>query len=408
VTTTSLREQPVERTSGGVEAASVSHRIAAVLGWVGVTIVFAIVLELACRVEDWVLYRAPIVSRYTQLNDLIVRDADGMHGRPNARYMKWEMNALGTRGPEASVKPAAGTIRIVTVGASETFGLRESPGKEYPRQLEDSLNARAARTVCASGKPAKYEVLNAGFAGMSLPTIRQDLRTRIRRLQPAMILVYPTPVQYLEEAIPYPAKPDSSGRDVGPPASHALHPRVVDRMREQIKQVLPEWVKTRLRARETRALLQSRPADWRFAGVPTDRLQDFDSDLRQTIGTIREIGAVPVLATHGNIFMGRGEPDHDMLIAWEKFYPRATGATIVAFDSTARHTTLKIGADSGVTTIDAATRLAKAPVSEFGDFVHFTDSGAADMADIISAAILSTSVANACALAGSSSSPRAH
>ena len=265
MTTTPLREPTsVDEYVAPRERARSSRVAASVAGWIAITVLFAFVLELTCRVEDWVTYRAPLLSRYTSINDLMTHDADGMHGRPNARYLKWEMNALGMRGPSASPTPAPGTIRVITVGASETFGLRESPGREYPRQLRDSVNARLARGECGARSPAAFEVLNAGFAGMGLPTIEQDLRMRIQRLAPTIIVVYPTPAQYLQDDVPSAARPDSAARVVEPPLVHALRPRTIERVRDQIKQVLPELVKTRLRQIQTREMLRNTPANWRF------------------------------------------------------------------------------------------------------------------------------------------------
>ena len=385
-----------------VRASRISVSIA---GWIGLTLLFAFVLELTCRVEDWVTYRAPLLGRYTSINDLMARDADGMHGRPNARYLKWEMNALGTRGPAASATPAAGTVRVITVGASETFGLRESPGREYPRQLQDSLNAHLARGACGDHAPAAFEVLNAGFAGMGLPTIEQDLRMRVQKFRPTAIVVYPTPAQYLQDDVPFAARPDSSAQNAEPSLFHALRPRTIERVRDQLKQVLPEWLKTRLREYQTRESLRNTPANWRFTSIPADRLAAYERDLRIVIGRIHEIGAVPVLATHGNRFMGRESLDHDAIIAWEKFYPRATGQTIIDFDAAARVTTLRVGLDSGVTTIDAAKVLEAAPTAAFGDFVHFTDLGASYMAEAVGAGVIAAvRTAGACGAAGSISS----
>lgn len=363
-------------------------RTSSIVGWVGIGLVVVFALELTCRVEDWVTYRMPIWSPYTELNDLVMRDADGMHGRPNAQYEKWVMNSIGTRGPQASVLPAPGTLRIITVGASETFGLRESPGREYPRQLEDTLNARLRRGACVAPAPKRFEVLNAAFAGMAMPTIDQDVRNRLRRFRPAMVVIYPTPAQYLEDETPFPAKPDSSGRAVTPSLLDRLRPRFAFRLREQIKQILPMFIQTRLRAIQTRLVLRAHAPGWRFDGIPSDRLARYNADLRHLIGSIRKIGAIPVLVTHGNIFRGHGKPDPDMQTSWEKFYPRATGSAIIALDSVARDVTLEIGADSGVVTVDAAQRLAAAPVSIFADFVHFTDAGASIMADTVSGGIL--------------------
>src|SRR5580704_16764560 len=103
------------------------------------------------------------------------------------------------RGPDIPLAKPPGTLRVVTAGASETFGLYESPDREFPRQLEDTLRAR----LC--GDPV--EVLNAAIFGMSLPTLEQDLRLRVRPLDPDVVVLYPTPVQYLNDAMPMSATP---------------------------------------------------------------------------------------------------------------------------------------------------------------------------------------------------------
>ena len=212
-----------------------SSRTSAAIQWILLFVVFSVALELTCRVEDWVTYRMPMMSAYSTLNDLVIRDADGMHARPNAQFEKWSLNSLGMRAPETPLVPPPGTIRVFTVGASETFGLRESPGREYPRQLEDSLNARVARDECVSDAAIHFQVLNAAFAGMGLPTIDQDIRNRLRRMHPHLVFAYPSPAQYLEDEPPVATPPDSTARAVRQTPLRALRPRTIERTREQLK-----------------------------------------------------------------------------------------------------------------------------------------------------------------------------
>jgi hypothetical protein len=360
--------------------------------WLGLIVLFAFVFELTCRVEDWVMYRMPIGSPYRSVEDLIVRDADGRHGRPNAQFEKWVMNDLGTRGPAAAVVPSPETVRIITVGASETFGLRESPNHEYPRQLEESLTVRRARERCndsSATRNARFEVLNAAFAGMTVPTIDQDVRNRLRRFHPAIVVAYPSPVAYLENSQPVASQPDSTAGSTTAEPMRGLYPRSVDRVREQLKQILPEFVKTRLRQRQTDRVTRAHESNWQFTAVPADRLAAFDDDLRHLVGSIRSVGATPVLVTHGNAFFGRKTFDANALVAWEKTFPRATGQTLISFDSLARLITLKVGTDSAVTVVDAATRLSAAPANAFADAVHFTDLGASTIASAVTDGLFS-------------------
>ncbi len=383
-------EAPRAPASSGVDGAR--PRRAPVLRWTMLAIVFVLALELTCRIDDWVKYRTPLFTPVTSQSDLLMRDRDGIHGRPGARFQKWVMNSLGTRGPEATLAKAPSSIRVVVVGASESFGLSEAPGKEFPRQLEDTLGRSLERRCGANGR--RFEVLNAALPGMSLPTIQQDVRNRIRRFGPDVILLYPTPSQYLNEEPPIPAPADSvgPGNDLSP--ARALYPRILARARNEAKADTPEFVLTWLRRRQTDVYIRGRPPGWRFASPPRERLEQYDADLRGFIGTVRSLGAVPVVATHGNVFMRPDFHDPGLLAAWEKFYPRATGAAIVEFDAAAREITLRAAADSGVVVADLAPRLAAADVSPFTDFVHFTDAGAALVASTLAPAVLAASGAD--------------
>lgn len=352
-------------------------------------LLFGICAEVAARIEDRVRFGTPFLSRYRSQGDLVMRDRDGAAGRPDARFQKWRLNNLGLRGPDVTVEKAPGTVRVIALGASETFGLSETAGREYPRQLEDSLNARAG--VACGGEALRFEVLNAALPGMTLPTGGQNVRTRLARLDADLMVVYPTPVQYLDELLPQAARPDSSGSSTSLPFSHALQPRFAGRMRTQLKELLPEFVKTRLRQREIENHRRAGGPGWRFSEVPADRMDAYDSDLRALVGTIRQAGATPVIVTHANALMRPGPDSVHLMTAWEKFYPRASGRIIVAFDSSARDVTLRVAGDSAAAAVDLAGALTAGPLAGvFSDFSHFTDHGAARVAATVAPAVLAS------------------
>jgi lysophospholipase L1-like esterase len=355
------------------------------LGWGILCLVALVSLELTARIEDLVRFGMPLLAPYRSQVDLIVRDRAGMHGRPLARYQKWSMNSLGTRGPEVALAKPSGTVRVVTAGASETFGLYESPDHEFPRQLEARLNDLGARC----GVSRRFEVLNAALPGMSLPTVTQDLRLRLAGYGTDIVVLYPTPVQYLSDDVPTAAPPDTSGVSSAPPWTWALYPRSAERIRNQIKSLTPTALLTRLRERFVSGERRSRGGGWLFQTVPADRLQAYETDLRRFVATARTLGIQPVLATHANALGAR--PDHGdvLLTAWERFYPRATGPVLVAFDSAAAAVTLQVGRDAGVVASDLHGRLAS-PGRErlFEDYAHFTDAGAAVVAATLAPDIL--------------------
>ncbi len=346
------------------------------IAWsVSLLAVFALALEVACRIDDGLRFGTPFFSPVESEGDLLVRDATGEHGRPYARYGKWVINNVGMRGPDVDTAKPPGTVRIVTAGASETFGLYESPGREFPRQLEDTLRERCGPRV---------EVLNAAIFGMTLPTLEQDLRLRVRPLHPDAVVLYPTPVQYLNDGVPQPAVPDSNA-STRLPFRDALYPRALDRLRNQFKQLLPAWLATALRLRDIDQEAHEHPAGWRFTGVPADRLAAYDADLRRVIGAIHAIGATPVLAAHTNAFDGGGPRDQAKLVSWENQYHRATGEALIAFDTAAARVTLQAAHDSSVTIVDLR-RVHRSGM--FADYAHFTDAGAASVAGALAPAVI--------------------
>ena len=380
---------PASPSSDGRPGRGPRHALRRVGEWTLLLALFGVTAELACRIEDRIRFGTPILSRYRSVADLFVRDADGMHGRPNAGYQQWKLNNLGLRGPDVSIAKPAGTIRVITAGASETFGMLESTGREYPRQLQDSLNALGR--ACPVEGPV-FEVLNAGLPGMTLPTIEQHTRARLQELGPDVMVVYPSPVQYLDEFLPRAARPDSTPGSRTPPVSQALHPRFAQRMRTQLKALLPEFVATYLRKRHIDDYRRSHGREAGFAGIPPERMSAYEGDLRKMIGTIRTTGAVPVVVTHANALMRPGADAEHQLVAWEKFYPLAAGRTIVAFDSAARGVTLDVAADSMATSVDLAAILTAGPTDGlFTDFTHFSDEGAGRAAGSIAPAVFTAS-----------------
>lgn len=343
---------------------------------------FGAAFELTARLEDLIRYGMPLASPYGSEIDLVTHDSLGVHGRPGAQYLKWQLNALGTRGPEVPALPGAGVLRVVATGASETFGQSEAPGLEYPRQLEDSL--RAALAGDGSERYRSVEVLNAAFFGMSLPTATQDVRLRLARFEPAIVVLYPTSVQYLSDSRPK-AEPPVTTPVPEPGLGATLRPRTLTRLREELKRVAPRAWREWLWQEQVRRQLARREAGWRYTEVPADRLAAYDADLRTFVGTVRSIGAEPVLATHANRFVGSAA-DSALLHAWQRFYPRPEGQVILAFDSAGAEVTRRVAGDSGVALADVRAALSGCPAC-FADYAHFTDLGAARVAGSMAAAV---------------------
>ncbi len=346
---------------------------------VGVTTAIAMLVgaEAAVRLDDWSRYGTPLSSHATDVGDLRTHDEDGEHARANGRFRHFRIDSLGFRGPDRSRAELADALLIVASGASETFGLYEPADEEWPRRVESRL---AAHHVAA----ATPIVLNAAFAGMTMPTVAQDIRIRISRLRPAFVVYYPTPSQYLDEKVPTAAKPDSSGSwpETLPPTL-----RFRQRLRDAAKQVVPEVVLDRMRTLQTAQARHDATTRLDFTANVESRLQHFEQDLRHLIGDARRIGAQPVLIVHAHRFADTlSVSQQRQLRAWAKFYPLVSGRELLLFDSLAAVRTRVVAQDSGIALVDPIAGLRAAGEAAFADHTHFTAIGA----DIVASAVADT------------------
>lgn len=337
------------------------------LGGAVALITAALVLEATVRLDDWAQFGVPLTAPAVSLDELSVQDSLGFHARPNSEFRQFRINNLGFRGPDISSNELRRPL-IVTAGASETFGLYEKAGKEWPRQLADSL---------AHCGPAPT-VLNAAFAGMSLPTVYADYDRRLKGLAPEVVIYYPTPMQYLYEKAPEPAEIRT-----GPvPSLSVWRSRALPRFRDAAKRSVPAPLLDLLRRLDTYRT-RSKYAVSAKNRVEDTRADRYEADLRKLVGRYRSGGATPVLVVHGNRFDETTSVESKrFLIAWERFYPAYTGQAIVAYDSVAAERTHRVGRDSSLLVIDARASLRKNPES-FADFSHFADTGSAILAGAV-------------------------
>jgi lysophospholipase L1-like esterase len=330
-------------------------------------VVFGVSLELWARVDDYLSYGAPLWGPYNS-EMLYTRDSLGRRGKPNARYRKWQLNELGFRGP--ALKPDR--INILCFGASETFGLYESEGQEYPRLLERKLNERA-------GKDA-FQVVNAAYPGESALTAAIRAPEIVASIHPRIAIVYPAPADYIW--LPYlrPTRATSAA-----PAQPRFELRLGDRLRTFAKGLLPEAIQNRLRERETR--LGS--ADFKVMDrLPEENVQRFHDDVTLVVQTLRDRGVVPVVVTHANSFGPTlDEDDRRLLISWRKFYPMLKEEGFLDMERRMNEALRAVAKEQNILLIDVAAEIPPTR-QNFGDFVHFTNQGADVMAEKLTEALL--------------------
>jgi lysophospholipase L1-like esterase len=331
-------------------------------------VIFVLVLEVCARIDDVVSYDAPFWGPYSD-EILLQRDSIGKWGKPGARYAKWQLNSLGYRSPE--LRPES--VRIIAMGASETFGLYEAPDQEYPRQLERDLNSWAGRDL--------FQVVNVAFAGETLPTAILRVPQIVKEVHPAYALIYPDLSSYVWMFV----KTETAAAGESSAARQtrmSFDSRLAVRVRNLLKQVLPSAIQNQLRKVSMRREIAARHYVV-LERVPEDRVERFRQDLHKLIAALRAYGVEPVLLTHATVFSKPlSESDHVALTTWRKVYPMLKEEGFLDMEQRMNDGIRQTAAEEHVPLIDADKQMPHGP-KYFADMVHFTTVGAGVMASVL-------------------------
>lgn len=343
-------------------------RFLATVLWLGA--VSVAVLECAARLDDWFHYGAPLAGNY-DFDRLFEETAHGVRGVPNARYLRWSLNSDGLRGPE--IDPSDRRPRVVAYGASETFGIYEDNGREFPRRLEADLRD--------SPGDERVQVINAGLPGMRVGSGVGLLMSLAQRYHPRAVVIYPTPTHYIGVTRPYchrePRLP-AQGSDWLPEL------RIESKAEDLVKRLLPRTAMTVLRQASIWEQLHGRKpqnqADER-------NLAAFETDLDCVVQAVQELGMTPILVTHANRFGSTPHRDDAYwLTGWRKQYPLLSEAGFVDLELRANEVIRQLGRTDNVVVVDAAAALGGR--SElFADHAHFNNLGADAMGKLLAPAV---------------------
>lgn len=320
-------------------------------------------MEFCARVEDTITHGAPFWGIYTQ-DMLYDRPGPDFEGVPGARYLKWHMNSLGYRGPE----PAAGALRVVCIGASETFGLSEPENEEWPRQLETALRARF-------GPERPVTVVNAAYPGSNLRTHIHQAPRVLRQAKPDLAVIYTSVAAYV----------DASSYEVLKAAPlPRMQFRLLAKTQELRRKVVPLWLMTPLRQLSIERSLRGRE-DQVTNRIRPEHVDLFTADLNRLLDIYQAKNVPVLLVTHATYFgrQARSE-DQSMLTAWRLFYPTLREEGFVDMEAQLNERMRQVAAERGVAVADAAAQM-PAGAAYFTDFVHFTTAGAREMGRIVAA-----------------------
>jgi hypothetical protein len=332
-------------------------------------VLFLSAWEVCARVDDAWTEGAPFFGPY-DLSVLMTTDEFGIAGRPNARFSKWRMNELGFRGEDVRWDRE----RIVCVGASETFGMYEPYGMEFPRQLERELNRRAGSE--------RYQVINAGLPGQSLSSFNRRAAAVIRRVRPTAVVLYPSLAIYIDP-------PPENFVPPAPPRTPMFRLRIAGKLSSALGDHAPESVQTAARRVAIRAQVRHRAVMDR---IPESNVLRFRRDLSRFLDLLAADQVRAVLVTHATRFGASITPaDKPMLIAWRALYPTLEEGGFLDMENRLNDAVRSEAAHRGLTLVDAARQLHGA--ENFVEFVHFTPRGAGALAHAIADGLVAGSAA---------------
>ncbi|MEM7218786.1 MAG: SGNH/GDSL hydrolase family protein [Pseudomonadota bacterium] len=325
-------------------------------------VLFVVLLEVFARAEDTLRWGAPFWGHY-ELEGIRHSDARGTQRcAPGRSYKHFRIDERGFRETEFA-GPARETV--VWLGASEAFGLYESPGNDVANQLERSLRARGS----------DVDVINAACFGMNLLRLQRVLEEPLLGMGVDALMIYPTPHFYLDLQPVRPDRPQPAQA-----AGVGFVSRAVTKSRDVLKSFLPMALQDLIRERQEQGALQGEV----WPDPPAERLRQFAAHLEALLGVAQGSGARVAILTHANAFHAVEEIDESVLQAWRKFYPRAGGDVLIRFDAEANEVIRRLAAANDVELIDLAETVSGDP-KLFADFSHFTDAGAAKAANRLAA-----------------------
>jgi hypothetical protein len=353
-----------------------SSKIRRLFAGAGLGIIVLAAAEVVARVDDWIRMGIPITKTPDEDHDLKFRDWFGVRGRPFGRYRQWHLNNYGFRGPDIPHDTPAGCKRIMILGASESFGLYESEGHEYPAQLQDSLSKRGC-----------YQVVNGAIVGAGLQGIVRLWENYAAQFHPDVVVIYPSPGFYLGTAPPvWNAVPGKAAPDHDLP----FRPRLIEAFHNVWE--TPDFLQKRRLEKWLAADTVGKSPDWFFNGPPKDRLDAFSHDLDSLVKSIRATGAKPVLMTHAMRFSVPPVPEDQMLLmGWRRFSPRARPEVLLEFEVAAAQLIRDYAARENVPLIDIDKAIS-GHRELFGDFVHFTDEGSSVVAATITRGLIASQI----------------
>jgi len=310
---------------------------------------------------------------------LLAEDSSGiLHNVPNAKYEKWEINSFGFRGREINLEKREGQIRIVCLGASETFGLYESKDKEWPSQLGEMLKDPFPRV----------EVINASVIGLNFNKRKDYVEKYVLPLKPDILIILNQRfVLFVKDMIRGLGREDSVNqvkeREIKNPIKVLLsRGKTISKHHKAIERCLPKSLSTaismwrlreKIRRKEKRHCIHQKPMD----EVPENIVLEYEKDLRLFIHYLNENHILPVLSTYPALITPFNKEFHKNLLLATRHVYCIELSEIGLMDASEKlnDAVRRVAQDYHLPFVDN-DRLIPKTLEYFGDNFHFTNKGA--------------------------------
>jgi hypothetical protein len=341
-------------------------------------LLFFVSMEFCARIDDKIKYQAPVFGAYRS-ERLRETDQNGIrHNIPNSRFEKWQINQFGFRGEPFPIEKSTGVKRIVCMGTSETFGLYEDPGKEWPAQLAEIL------------APCKrFQVINASVVGLTLDKFIPYMERYVFKFKPDVVILYVNPYFYnprmsratISEANGTENRAAEIALNAGLVKKLMPSPRFLPKVKETIKNFLPRWMvkryqiwnmATQVNSIERRALKEKEPQD----SIPGEVLMSYRNDLCRLVMFLNDRHIEVVLSSYPTLISQDNIDKHlDIFLDNRRFSVYLSFIGMMVAPKQFNDVTRSVAEDLRVGFVDNSNQIAK-DVRFFGDNVHYTSEGA--------------------------------
>jgi hypothetical protein len=359
-----------------------------------IAIACLLTIEVSARLDDVRKYGAPFWGPYSYGRLLTVDEKGIRRNVPNTSFEKWRNNSSGFRGPDISAEKPPGVTRIVCMGTSETYGLYENSGKEWPAQLQAMLD-----------RHGNFQVINSSVVGMPLHFYRPYLEKRVVSFKPDMVILYVNPYPFIlrmERSTGSAMRAARPLQDRAVMESQSFSSRGLAKIKlklvAELKRQFPSPLLTRYRvwkysndvyAAENRLKLKGKsPKDI----VPQSDIVAFRKELRDLVeylkrnGTKVVLSSYPVLIEPGNL--GRY---YDIFLETRTGSAELSMSGLIDAARKINHESELLAAEMGVGYVDSNRAVPK--TSEyFADNLHYTDAGAGMVAAGFAGFLVKTAV----------------